>query len=263
MSICFARSSLVYRGILSGTGGLIAIAAAVLIAMPLSAGAGEVYDPANDVAAYQAYTRPAYGQPRPPQIAYFGSPGYVRCDELRARLNYAEAQYNGARQAGDRVAAKHWKKDIKHLRREIAAAERERGSGYGAPGYVIPPQRSSYPPSAPGFRPPVYASPMTAYSQPYPSSMPPYGYAGAPPAPYPSASANPAASPYGAPVATGTTGGLGTLLGPLLGGGPVTPGAQYPQAGYAGAAAGAPGTVGSTGGLGSLLGPLLGGSSTP
>jgi hypothetical protein len=239
------------------------MAAAVLIAMPLSAGAGEVYDPANDVAAYQAYTRPAYGQPRPPQIGYFGSPGYVRRDELLARLNYAEAQYDGARQAGDRVAAKHWKRDIKHLRREIAAAERVRGSGYGAPGYVIPPQRPSYLPPAPGFRPPVYASPMTAYSQPYPSSMPPYGYAGAPPAPYPSGYANAPASPYGAPATMGTTGGLGTLLGPLLGGGPVASGAQYPQAVYPGAAAGATATTGSMGGLGSLLGPLLGRSFTP
>jgi hypothetical protein len=259
MNVSSALKFFSRRSLVSGVVGLILTAAPFLMA---TAAAGDPYEPPNDVAAYQSYTAGTAqsGQPMP-------SP--AERNRLEARLNYAEAQYARAREVGDRGAAKHWKRNIKHLTRELSAADRAEGSGYGAPAYLP-------------FQGPYNASAGPAYPQPYPPTMPPYGYPGAPAALYPSAGYPPSGYPaypngagafsYGTPGATGSTGGLSSLLGPLLGGGSALsaapyPSAGYPQAGYPGAAAGspygAPAATGSMGGLSSLLGPLLGGGSIP
>jgi hypothetical protein len=279
MNVSAALNFFSRRNLVSGVAGLILMVATILPAIPTAAIAGDPYDSPDDAAAYQAYTA-QYGRPMPPPPQYFERPDYAPRGQLEAQLNYAEAQYDRARQAGDRAAAKHWKKDIKHLRRELYGEGRAEGPGYGAPAYM-PPQGPSYGPPASAYAPPTreYAPPGPAYAQPYPSMMPPYGYAGAPPAPYPPAGYPPSGYPngagasiYGAPGATGSMGGLSSLLGPLLGTGAAPPAAPYPpagypQAGYPGAAAGSPygvpATTGSMGGLSSLLGPLLGGRSTP
>lgn len=220
MKVSSARKLFLRRIIFSGVAGLILIAAPTLMAIPILVGiptlaiAGEPYYPPDDAAAYQAYVA-QYGRPMPAPPQYFWRPDYAQRSRLEEQLNYAEAQYSQARQAGNRAAAKHWKKDIKHLRRELSGAGRAEGPGYGAPAYM-----------APGG--PSYAPPGPAYAQPYPSTMPSYGYASAPPLPYPSAGYPPSgypngvgASPYGAPGATGSMGGLSSLLGPLLGGGAI------------------------------------------
>jgi hypothetical protein len=264
----------VSRRILSGVAGLILIAAPIMV----TAAAADPYNTPDDVAAYQAYSgqNAQYGQPMPPPGQYSAPPSYAQRSQLEAQLNYAEAQYNRAQQSGDWGAAKHWKKQIKHLRRELSGQGRPGGpgygSGYGAPTYV-PPQGPSYAPPSSAYAPPMqeYPPPGQAYAPPYPpAGYPPSGY---PPAGYPNGGS---AYPYGAPGApgqTGSTGGLSSLLGPLFGGAgapSAAPPAGYPQAGYPNAAAGspygapgAPGATGAMGGLGSLLGPLLGGRSTP
>jgi hypothetical protein len=248
------------RLILSGVAGLILIGAPLMV----TAAAAEPYDTHDDVAAYQAYTgQGPYAQPMPPSAQYPAPLGYAQRNQLEQRLNYAEAQYNRAQQAGDWGSAKHWKKQIRHLRRELSGGSHEEGPsygsgyGYGAP-YMQP--QGPYGPPASAYGPQY---PPPAYGQPYP----PTGYS---PAGYPNAGS---VYPYGAPGQTGSMGGLSSLLGPLLGGGgapSAAPYAGYPQAGYPNAAAGspygAPGALGQTssmGGLGSLLGPLLGGRTAP
>jgi hypothetical protein len=246
------------RRILCGLAGLILIATPLMTTVAVA----DPYNAPDDVAAYQAYTgRGQYGQPMLPSGQYPGL-SYAQRDQLEARLNYAEAQYNLAQQAGDRGAAKHWKKQIKHLTRELAVRGHQEGPGYGfgygAPGYM-PPQ-GPYGPPALAYGPP-YPSPGNAYVQPYP----PVGF---PPTGYPNAGS---AYQYGAPGAPGqggSMGGLISLIGPLLGGGgaPSTaPYAGYPPTGYqnpaAGSPYGAPAASGQMGGLGSLLGPLLGGGA--
>ncbi len=285
MNVSSARNRFSRQTILSGLAGLILMAAPIMV----TAAAADPYDPPNDVAAYQAYTaqNEQYGQPMPPPPGqYPGGPNYAQRHQLEVQLNYAERQYNQARQAGNEPAAKHWKREIKHLRRELSGGGHAEGPGYGAPAYMQP-QGPPYPPPASAYAPPAsaYASPMqeyapsgSGYAQPYPSAAyPPSGYpnAGVPgyAQPYPAAEYPPssypngaAASPYGAPGATGS-GGLSSLLGPLFGGGSAPSAAPYPQAGYPNAAAGSPyGTptsTGAMGGLGSLLGPLFGARSAP
>jgi len=251
MNVSSARK-IFARRILSGLAGLVLIAVPIMV----TAAAADPYNPADDVAAYQAYTA-QHGQPMPAPAQYPAPPGYAQRYRLEAQLSYAEAQYNQALQFGNRGAAKHWRKQIRHLRRELSREGRAEGpgygSGYGAPAYMPPsgygPRMQQYPPQAP------------AYAQPYP----PTGY---PPPGYPNGAA--AAFPYGTPGAPGPTGGLSSLLGPLLGGGAASspaPYPGYPQTGYPNAAAGsqygAPGATGSMGGLGALLGPLFGVRSTP
>jgi hypothetical protein len=260
MNVSSARKGF-SRRILFGVAGLIFVAAPLTV----TAAAADPYQPPDDTAAYQAYTgRGQYGQPMPPPGQYLAPVDYAQRNQLEERLNYAEEQYERAQQAGDRGAAKHWRKQIKHLRRELSGEGHQEGPGYGS-GYgtrdYLPPQGPYGPPvSAYG---PQYTPPGAAYTQPYP----PAGY---PPTGYPNAG-----SPYsygtpGAPGQTGSMGGLSSLLGPLLGGGgapSAAPYGGYPQAGYpnagAGSPYGAPGAAGQMGGLGSLLGPLLGGQTAP
>ena len=260
MNVCSAGKA-VSRRILSGVAGLILIAAPSLM---VRAAAADPYNAPDDVAAYQAYTgQGQYGQPLPPPGQY-PPLSYGQRNQLEAQLDYAEAQYSRAQQAGDWGAAKHWKKQIKHLRRELFGGGRQEGpgygSGYGAPAYSYAPG-SAYAPPMQGYPP---SSPGQAYGQPYP----PVGY---PPTGYPNAGPAYQYGASGAPGQAGSTGGLSSLLGPLLGGGGAPSGAPgYPQAGYPNAATGSPygapgssGQMGAMGGLGSLLGPLLGGRTTP
>jgi hypothetical protein len=287
MNVSSARKFSSRRIILSGMAGLILMAAPIMVI----AAAADPYDPPNDVGAYQAYTgqNTQYGKPMPPPGQYPGAPSYADRNQLESQLNYAEAQYNQAQQAGDQGAAKHWRKQIKHLKRELSGGGYVGGPGYGSPSYMRP-QGPSYAPPASAYGPPTqeYAPSGYGYAQPYPSTGYPlsgYPNAGAPryAQPY-SLSGYPnggyanggypygaSASPYGAPGASGQTGsgGLSSLLGPLLGGG-ASPSAGYPQSGYPNAAAGSPygtpsgsGQAGAMGGLGSLLGPLLGGGAIP
>jgi len=282
MNVSSVRKVFPRRKIISGVAGLILMATPILMAKPMTAAAGEPYNPSDDVAAYQVY--PAqYGQPMPPPQPYPGRPDYAQRNQLQAQLNYAEAQYNRARQAGDREGAKHWKKDVKHLRRELYGPGHAEGSGYGAPAYM-PPQEPFYGPPASAYAAPTqeYGAPGPAYAQPYPPTMPPYdGYAGGAPAPYPPAGYPPqgypnaaaAGSPYGVPAATGSTGGLSSLLGPLFGGGGAPSAAPYPSGGYppagypnpaAGSPYGAPATTGSMGAImNSLIGSMRGSGPTP
>jgi hypothetical protein len=256
----------VARRILSGVAGLILIAAPLMV----TAAAADPYDTPGDVAAYQAYGQAQYGQPMPPSGQY-PAPSYAQRNQLEAQLNYAEAQYNRAQQAGDWGAAKHWKKQIKHLRRELSGGGHQEGPGYGS-GYGAP---SSMPPMGPSYSPPgsAYEPPMQGYPPPgqgqaYGQPYPPAGY---PPTGYPNSGSAYQYGATGAPGQAGSTGGLSSLLGPLFGGGGAPAGAPgYPQAGYQNPAAGSPygapgssGQMGSMGGLGSLLGPLLGGRTTP
>jgi len=279
MNVSPARKFALRQNVLSGVAESavmaipVLVALAVLMSIPASAAAGQP----DDITAYQSAQ---YGQPMPPAPPYPGPPApYVPRNQLQAQLNYAEAQYNQARQAGNQGAAKHWRKEIKHLRRQLYGNGHAEAPGYGAPAYM-PPQGPYYPPAS-AYAPPTqeYGAPGPGYAEPYFPSTPTYGgYAGAPPAPYPGAGYPPAgypnpaaASPYGAPGASGSMGGLTSLLGPLLGGGSAAPAAApyptagYPQAGYPNAAAGypnaAPAAAGSMGGIGSLLGPLLRGGS--
>jgi hypothetical protein len=270
MDVSSARKFLSRRNLLSALAGL------ALMAIPMSAAAGEAYNQPDDIAAYQSY--PAqygqpYGQPMPQPPQYPGAPNsYARRNQLMAQLNYAEAQYNQARQSGNRQAAKYWRKDIKHLQRELSGGGRAAGFGYGAPAYM-PPQQPSYAPPASAYAQPMqeYGPPQgPAYTQPYPPTTPPYGYASAPPAPYPPAGypsagyPNAAAgSPYGAPGASGSTGGLSSLLGPLFGGAAAPSAAGYPNTG-AGSPNGAPATTGSMGDIvNSLMGSMRGTGSVP
>jgi hypothetical protein len=283
MNVSSARKFFSRRMILSRMAGLVLIAAPALMAFPTAAAADPYCPSADDAAAYQAQY---YGQPMPPPSQYPGQPAYGQRSQLEAQLNYAEAQYNRARQAGDQGAAKHWKKQIKHLRRELSGQGHAEGPGYGAPAYMAPNEQQPYPPATAYGPPPQEYAPPAYAQQPYPpAGYPPGAYppaeypqAGYPNAGYPyGAAAAPSGAPwYGAPAATGSTGGLSSLLGPLLGTGAAPSGAPYagyPQAGYPngapGSPSGAPGTTGTTGsmgsmgGLGSLLGPLLGGRSIP
>ena len=184
----------------------------------VTAAAADPYNSPDDVAAYQAYTgQGQYGQPMPPPGQY-PAPNYAQRNQLEAQLNYAEAQYNRAQQAGDWAAAKHWKKQIKHLRRELSAAVARKAQAM-AP--VTERQVTCRLRSRPMRRQAsAYAPPMQEYPpsgcrrtrQPYP----PVGY---PPTGYPNAGP---AYQYGAPGApgqAGSTGGLSSLLGPLFGGG--------------------------------------------
>jgi hypothetical protein len=276
MNVSSDRKLFSPRKLLSGVAGLILMAAPLLTAMPTAAAAGEPYGPPDDVAAYQAYAQ-QYAQPphiaRPvPPSEYPGQPNYVRRNQMESQLDYAQAQYNRARQAGDRAAARHWKKEIKHLKRELSERRRREGSGYGT---TYPPPRQPYygpPPSAYAPQSPEYPVPRSAYAQPYPPNMPPSGYAypGAAPMPYGPSGYSPsagypntavAASPYGAPGATGPTGGLGTLLGPLLGTGamPSAQQAGYPQAGYPATAAPAPpyGAPAASSPMGNVINSLI------
>ncbi len=255
------------RQILSGVAGLIMIAAPLVVA---TGAAADPYNTPDDVAAYQAYTGQRqysqYPQPMPPPGQY-PPPSYAQRNQLEAQLNYAEAQYNRAQHAGDFSAAKHWKKQIKHIKRELSGGGHHGGpgysSGYGAPGYM-PAQGPSYAPPGSAYVPPMQGYPPSMQGQAYAQPYPPAGY---PPTSYPGGG-------YGAPGApgqAGSTGGLSSLLGPLFGGGaPSASPGGYPQAGYPNAAAGSPygapgssGQTGSMGALGSLLGPLLGGRTTP
>jgi hypothetical protein len=250
MNVCSARKFLSRRNILSGLAGL------ALMATSMSAAAGEPYYPPNDIAAYQAAQ---YGQPMPAPPQYPAPSGsYARRNQLVAQLNYAEGQYNQARQAGNRQAAKYWRKDIKHLRRELSGEGHGPGLGYGAPAY-LPPQQPLYAPPASAYAQPMreYGPPSgPAYAQPYAPTTPPYGYASAPPAGYPSAgyAGAAAASPYGAPAASGSAGGLSSLLGPLLGAGSAPSAAGYPNS-----AAGSPnGAPAATGSMGAIMNSLMG-----
>jgi hypothetical protein len=267
MSVSSARKSF-SRRIFSGVAGLILVASPIMV----TAAAADPYNSPDDVAAYQAYTAQHYAQPMPPPGQYTAPPNYAQRNQLEAQLNYAEAQYNRAQQSGDWGAAKHWKKQIRHLRRELSGEGGlgyGYGSGYGAPGYM-PPQEPYDPPASAYVPPSGYGPPTQQYPPPGPAYAQPYPPTGYPPTGYPNGAA---ASPYGAPSVSGQTGsmgGLSSLLGPLFGGGAASsaaPYAGYPQAGYpnaaAGSAYGAPGATGSMGGLGSLLGPLFGGRSTP
>ena len=81
-----------------------------------------------------------------------------------ARLHYAESQGRvQARRAGDERAAKHWKKQIKHLSRELSGGGNPHGSAHGASAFM--------PPGGPSFGPPP-----SAYAPPMPANAPP-GYA--------------------------------------------------------------------------------------
>ena len=123
------------RRILSGVAGLILITGPLMV----TAAAADPYNTPNDVAAYQAYTgQGQYGQPMPPSGPYPAPLNYAQRNQLEAQLNYAEAQYNRAQQAGDRGAAKHWKKQIKHLRRELSGGGHQEGPGYGTRDYMPP-----------------------------------------------------------------------------------------------------------------------------
>ena len=115
MNVSSARKSF-SRRIFSGVAGLILIASPIMV----TAAAADPYNSPDDVAAYQAYTAQHYGQPMPPPGQYTAPPNYAQRNQLEAQLNYAEAQYNRAQQSGDWRAAKHWKKQIKHLRRELS-----------------------------------------------------------------------------------------------------------------------------------------------
>jgi hypothetical protein len=276
MNISPARKFLPRRSILCGVAGLVLTAFPMLMALSTSAAAGEPSYPPDDIAAYQSaqYGQP-YGQPMPPppQYQYPGSSGsYARHNQLMAQLNYAEAQYNQARQSGNRQAAKYWRKDIKHLQRELSGGGHAEGSGFGASA-CMPPQQRSYAPPASAYAQPTqeYGSPAgPTYAQPYPPTTPPYGYPSAPSAPYPPAGypsagyPNAAAvSPYGAPGASGSTSGLSSLLGPLFGGGSTPSAAGYPNA-VAGSPNGAPAATGSMGAImNSLMGSIRGSGSTP
>lgn len=233
MSVSCVRKFLSRRMLLSGLAGLI------LIGAPMGAAAGEPYYAPYGPPTYQTlpaqYGAPAappyYGAPAAPPPYYPGSRNsMVRRNQLRAQLHYAEAQYQRARESGDRGAAGHWAKEIKHLRHGLSKLDRhaERNS-YGMPAEMAPPPAPVYPPPASAYAQPMpeYAPPLPAYAPPYPPTMPPSGYTGAPPAyppvPYPPAAYPnaPATSPYG----TGATGSMGSmvnsLLGPVLGSGPV------------------------------------------
>jgi hypothetical protein len=288
MNVSSARKFLSRRNLLSSLAGL------VLMAIPMSAVAGGTPD---DIAAYQSaqYGAAQYGQPYgqpmppPPQYQYPGSSGsYARHNQLVAQLNYAEAQYNQARQSGNWQAAKYWRKDIKHLQRELSGGGHAEGSGFGASG-CLPSQQRSYAPPASAYARPTqeYGSPSgPAYAQPYPpttppygyattppygyATTPPYGYAGAPPAPYPPTGYpsagypnTAAASPYGAAGASGSMGGLSSLLGPLLGTGSAPSAAGYPNS-AAGSSNGTPAATGSMGDIvNSLMGSMRGSGSMP
>ena len=123
MNVSFARR-IFSRRILSVSAGLILIAAPILA----TAAAADPYHDPDDVAAYQAYTA-QYGQPMPPPGRYPAPPNFADRNQLEARLNYAESQYAQARRAGDERAAKHWKKQIKHLSRELSGGGYPHGSG--------------------------------------------------------------------------------------------------------------------------------------
>jgi len=265
MNVSFARR-IFSRRILSASAGLILIAAPILA----TAAAADPYDDPEDVAAYQAYTA-QYGQPMPPPGRYAAPPNFADRNQLEARLNYAESQYAQARRAGDERAAKHWKKQIKHLSRELSGGGNPHGSGPGASAFM-PPGGPSYGPPPSAYAPPMPENAPPGYAQQF---YPPSGYpsAGYPVAGYPAAG-YPAAGypPYGAPGLVGqppSTGDLGALLGPLMGGGAApsaAPYGGYPQVANAPSpygASGAVGQTGSAGGLGALLGPLLGGRSIP
>jgi hypothetical protein len=183
---------------------------AVLVAIAIAwagVAVAQPYGVPDDIAAYEAQA----GRPFPPGGPYLGA---SQIPQLKARLEYAEARYDDARRMRDRAAARHWKKQIKHLRRELAerhvAAER-----YGAP-LALPPQTlgssSSYP-AASSWYP---QGPSPAYPPSYGSSAYPgaYGPAGA-------------ANPSG-------TGALSTMMGALLGRSPAgaMPASGYPMNGY-------------------------------
>ena len=281
MNVSFARR-IFSRRILSASAGLILIAAPILAT---AAAADPNHDP-DDVAAYQAYTA-QYGQPMPPPPGRYAAPPNFPENQLEARLNYAESQYAQARRAGDERAARHWKKQIKHLSRELSGGGNPHRFGHGASA-LMPPGGRCY--GAPPFAsaPPMPENVPPGYAQQF---YPPTGYpsAGYPPAGYPAAgypyngypqTGDPnavypygtATSPYGAPGALGqpaSAGGLGALLGPLMGGGAApsaVPYGGYQQGANAPSPYGVPGAVGQTGsagGLGALLGPLLGARSMP
>ena len=205
MNISSARQSFSRRKVPTRLAGLflpalaILSAVSILAAIPASAVAGEAYYQPDDTAAYQAAQ---YGQPMPPPPQYSAPNPYARHRQLVAQLNYAEGQYNLARQAGNRQAAKHWKKQIKHLQRELSVGSLEQGPGYAAPAY-IPSQQPSYAQSASAYAQPIPEGPVPSYSQPYPQASAPYGYAttpsygypNAPQAPYPPAGYPSAAYP--------------------------------------------------------------------
>ena len=234
------------------------LATGVALLAPRALMAGEP----DDISAYQAQ----YGPP-PPCGAYPGGPVHAY-QNLIQHLNYAEARYVQARQAGDREATRHWRKQIKRLRRELSGSARTARavpywaplpepphSSYAGPGYSGYEYRPPYMPAPyPPQTPPVVAVP---YGQP---ALPSGGYAG-----------GPAATPFGSSAAPGS-GGLASLVGPLLGGGsaqspvayPAYQGPGYSGPGYpAGAAANGAASAPTMGGIGSLLGPLLGAHSAP
>jgi hypothetical protein len=225
------------RRILSALVGLVLVAAPLMVSVAAA--------DSDDIAAYQAYTSQRDYPPPAPYAA--PSMGIAQRNELQARLNYAEAQYEQARRAGDRAAAKHWRKQVKHLSRELYGERHAEGPGYGAPA-LMPPAGPAYPPPA-FYGPPAqpYAAPGYV-QQPYP----PPGY---PSAGYPPSGGYPTTGypSYSAPAAAGSTGGLSSLLGPLMGGG-AAPYPGYPQS--PNGAVGNP--YGGAGGIGALLGPLLG-----
>jgi len=237
---------------------LSALAALVLVAAPLMAGVASA-DP-DDIAAYQAYTSQRGYPPSAPYAA--PSLGPAQRNELQARLNYAEAQYEQARQAGNQGAAKHWRKQIKHLSRELYGERPAEGQGYGPPAMMAPGGAPYGPPPA-FYGPPAQAYPAPGYAQqpyPPPAGYPAAGYApGYPSAGYPSTGYPATGYPYGGAAPGGSMGGLGSLLGPLMGGGAAPSSAPYP--GYAQSPNGANvSPFGASGGIGSLLGPLLGGA---
>jgi hypothetical protein len=214
MNVYFVRKALSRREILLRGAALVLIVMPILMTRATLAVAREPTDQPNDVAAYQSCTGQAYpvqyGQPMPPPPPYPGTLDYAQRNRLQSQLNYAEAQYHRARAVGDREAARHWKKDIKHLRRELYGARHAEGTGYGShaclnyrePSYVPP--ASAYAPPPQEYGTPEYGAPGHGYVQPYPA-MPPYGYNGATQGPYPPAGYAPSANlaagtPYGALV---------------------------------------------------------------
>src|SRR5215469_11502181 len=203
MRICKARVEMMNfsgscsRRILSALAGLILVAAPMMVAVAAA--------DSDDIAAYQSYGS-SHGYP--PSAPYAApSMSFAQRNELQARLNYAAAQYEQARRAGDRAAAKHWRKQVKHLSRELYGERHAQGQGYGQEPF--PP--TGYP--AGGYPAPAYPAP---------------GY------------------PVAAPAASESMGGLGSLLGPLLGGGAAPSAAPY--AGYPQSPNGAAGIPGGTSG---------------
>src|SRR5215469_4670255 len=173
MRICKARVEMMNfsgscsRRILSALAGLILVAAPMMVAVAAA--------DSDDIAAYQSYGS-SHGYP--PSAPYAApSMSFAQRNELQARLNYAAAQYEQARRAGDRAAAKHWRKQVKHLSRELYGERHAQGQGYGTPygpPAVMPPGGAPpYGPPPPFYGPPAQPYAAPGYAQ---EPFPPTGY---------------------------------------------------------------------------------------